>query len=214
VAATEWWLGGDACRVEQARVHSATVVAKLAGFETREQALALKGRKIAVARTALPDKDDGRYYLADLVGLEVVNEQGLKLGVVRQWFTNGPQDVMELAGDRVRLVPWVPTVVAKLAGIETREQALALKGSRIAVARAVLPDADDGRYYLADLVGLEVVNEMGLTLGVVRLWLTNGPQDVMELAGERVRLVPWVPAVVKKVDLEAKRIEVEWGADW
>ena len=36
VAATEWWLGGDACRVEQARVHSATVVAKLAGFETRE----------------------------------------------------------------------------------------------------------------------------------------------------------------------------------
>ena len=28
-----------------------------------------------------------------------MNEQGLKLGVVRQWFTNGPQDVMELAGD-------------------------------------------------------------------------------------------------------------------
>ena len=129
VAATQWWLGDKGCRVEQAKVHSATVV-------------------------------------------------------------------------------------AKLAGIETREQALALKGSRIAVARAALPDADDGRYYLADLVGLEVVNEMGLTLGVVRLWLTNGPQDVMELAGERVRLVPWVPTVVKKVDLEAKRIEVEWGADW
>ncbi len=106
------------------------------------------------------------------------------------------------------------TVVAKLAGIETREQAVALKGSRIAVARSALPDADDGRYYLADLIGLEVVNEMGLKLGVVRLWLTNGPQDVMELAGERVRLVPWVPTVVKKVDLEAKRIEVEWGADW
>lgn len=106
------------------------------------------------------------------------------------------------------------TVVAKLAGIETREQALALKGSRIAVARAALPDADDGRYYLADLVGLEVVNEQGLKLGVVRQWFTNGPQDVMELAGDRVRLVPWVPTVVKKVDLEAKRIEVEWGADW
>lgn len=129
VAATQWWLGTQLREVEQARVHSATVVAKLAGIETREQALALKGRKIAVARAALPDADDGRYYLADLVGLEVVNEQGLKLGVVRQWFTNGPQDVMELAGDRVRLVPWVP-------------------------------------------------------------------------------------AVVKKVDLEAKRIEVEWGADW
>jgi len=106
------------------------------------------------------------------------------------------------------------TVVAKLVGIETREQALALKGSGIAVARSALPDADDGRYYLADLVGLEVVNKQGKKLGVVRLWLTNGPQDVMELAGDRVRLVPWVPTVVKKVDLEAKRIEVEWGADW
>lgn len=128
-AATDWWLGEEARRVEQARVHSATVVAKLVGIETREQALALKGSKVAVARSTLPEAQDGRYYLADLVGLEVVNEQGLKLGTVRQW-------------------------------------------------------------------------------------LTNGPQDVMELAGDRVRLVPWVPAVVKKVDLEAKRIEVEWGADW
>ena len=114
VAARQWWLGTDEYLVEQAKVHSATVIAKLAGIETREQALALKGTKIAVARAALPDADDGRYYLADLVGLEVVNEQGLKLGVVRQWFTNGPQDVMELAGDRVRLVPWVPTVVKKV----------------------------------------------------------------------------------------------------
>jgi ribosomal 30S subunit maturation factor RimM len=48
----------------------------------------------------------------------------------------------------------------------------------------------------------------------VRQWLTNGPQDVMEVAGERTRLLPWVPTVVKQVDLEAKRIEVEWEADW
>ena len=128
-AATDWWLGEEARRVEQARVHSATVVAKLAGIETREQALALKGLKVAVARSALPDAQDGRYYLADLVGLDVVNGQGEKLGVVRHWYT-------------------------------------------------------------------------------------NGPQDVMEVAGEKTRLVPWVAAVVKRVDLEAKRIEVEWGADW
>ena len=114
VAASEWWLGEQPRRVEQARVHSATVIARLAGIETREQALALKGSRIAVARSALPDADDGRYYLADLVGLEVVNEQGRNLGVVRQWFSNGPQDVMELAGDRVRLVPWVPSVVKKV----------------------------------------------------------------------------------------------------
>jgi 16S rRNA processing protein RimM len=113
-SAREWWLGGEKRRVEQARIHSATVIAKLEGIETREQALLLKGAKVAVARSALPEAGEGRYYLADLVGLEVVNEQGLKLGTVRRWFSNGPQDVMEVAGDRVRLVPWVPAVVKKV----------------------------------------------------------------------------------------------------
>ncbi|MGH8709205.1 MAG: ribosome maturation factor RimM [Burkholderiales bacterium] len=106
------------------------------------------------------------------------------------------------------------TVIAKLAGIETREQARALKGREVALARAALPPAGEGHYYLADLLGLEVVNAQGVAFGVVRQWLTNGPQDVMEVAGERTRLLPWVPAVVKRVDLEAKLIEVQWEADW
>lgn len=114
VAAQDWWLGEEARRVEQARVHSATVVAKLGGIETREQALALKGLKVAVARSALPDAQDGHYYLADLVGLEVVNGQGVRLGVVRQWFSNGPQDVMEVAGEKTHLVPWVAAVVKRV----------------------------------------------------------------------------------------------------
>jgi 16S rRNA processing protein RimM len=111
VAAKEWWLGDKACRVVEAKVHSATVVAKLAGIESREQALALKGRQVSVPRAALPEAGEGHYYLADLVGLEVRNMQGVAFGVVRQWLTNGPQDVMEVAGDRIRLVPWVAAVV-------------------------------------------------------------------------------------------------------
>ncbi len=114
VAAKEWWLGAKACRVDEAKVHSATVVAKLAGLETREQALALKGQQVSVAREALPEAGEGHFYLADLVGLDVVNAQGVALGVVRQWFTTGPQDVMEVAGDRTRLVPWVAAVVKKV----------------------------------------------------------------------------------------------------
>ena len=106
------------------------------------------------------------------------------------------------------------TVVAKLDGIETREQALALKGATVSVEREALPEAEGGRYYLADLVGLEVVNEQGERLGTVKQWITNGAQDVMELAGERTRLIPWVSAIVKDVDLAARRIVVEWGADW
>jgi 16S rRNA processing protein RimM len=109
--ASEWWLGGERCRVVQAKRHSATVIAKLEGIDTPEQARSLKGREISVERAALPEAGEGHYYLADLLGLEVVNAEGRKLGVVRQWLTNGPQDVMEVAGDAVRLVPWVPAVV-------------------------------------------------------------------------------------------------------
>jgi 16S rRNA processing protein RimM len=109
------------------------------------------------------------------------------------------------------------SLVAKLEGIETREQALKLKGARVALERAALADPGAGRYYLADLVGLEVRNEQGELLGTVSRWLSNGAQDVMEVAAEPrggTRLIPWVSAVVKEVDLGCGRIVVEWGADW
>ena len=106
-------------------------------------------------------------------------------------------------------------LLAKLAGIESREQALALKGSKVVLARAALAEPEAGQHYWADLVGLEVVNAQGSVLGVVQGLFSNGAHDVMELAQDKsMRLVPFVPAVVRKVDLEGRRIEVEWGAEW
>jgi 16S rRNA processing protein RimM len=105
-------------------------------------------------------------------------------------------------------------LLAKLSGIESREAALKLRGAQVAVQRESLPEPEQGKYYLTDLVGLEVVNEQGQALGVVRRMFTNGAQEVMEVVGDRTRLLPWVPAIVKKVDLEKKQIDVEWGADW
>jgi 16S rRNA processing protein RimM len=105
-------------------------------------------------------------------------------------------------------------LVAKLAGVESREQAAALKGREVCVRREALPEVEEGHYYLADLVGLEVVNEQGERLGRVKQLFSNGAQDVMEVAGERTHLLPWVAAVVKAVDLAAGRITVQWGADW
>src|SRR5438270_5761674 len=75
-AAKEWWIGAEAYRVSEARLHGAAVVGKLAGIDTREQALALKGSAVSVRRASLPEPGEGHYYLADLVGLEVVNERG------------------------------------------------------------------------------------------------------------------------------------------
>ena len=107
------------------------------------------------------------------------------------------------------------TVVAQLNGVATREEALALKGSAVSLRREALADPGEGRYYHADLVGLEVVNEQGEVLGSIKRLFTNGAQDVMEVSGEgKTRLLPWVPAVVKQVDLSERKVRVEWAADW
>ena len=116
----EWWIGSRAYSVAEAKVHSATVVAKLEGIESREQALALKGLEVCVRREALPEAEEGHYYLADLVGLEVRSTGGERLGRVVRFFTNSAQDVMEVAGDRNHLIPWVSAIVKEV-DLERRE---------------------------------------------------------------------------------------------
>jgi len=107
------------------------------------------------------------------------------------------------------------TLLAKLAGVESPEAGRELKGSTVYVQREAMPQPEPGHYYLADLVGLEVVNEQGVVLGTVERWMFNGAQDVMEVVGDgKARLLPWIPEVVRKVDLPKKRIDVAWGADW
>ena len=107
-----WWIGGSSYAVEQVKEHSGTLLAQLGGLKSREAAQKLKGSKVFVQREALPEPQAGHYYLADLVGLAVVNQRGEALGVVQRWVFNGAQDVMEVARDgKVRLLPWTPGVV-------------------------------------------------------------------------------------------------------
>ena len=126
----EWWIGRRAYRVAEAKVHSATVVAKLDGIESREQALALKGLEVLVRREALPEAEEGYYYLADLIGLEVKSTGGEPLGVVKRFFTNGAQDVMEVAGSgpaaQTRLIPWVSAIVR---GVDLERREIAVEWS-------------------------------------------------------------------------------------
>jgi 16S rRNA processing protein RimM len=104
-------------------------------------------------------------------------------------------------------------VVAQLEGVDDRDAALKLKGSEVAVPRDSLPKPDDGSFYWSDLIGLAVVNTGGEALGEVKEMFSNGAQDVIDvIAGEVKRLIPWT--AVKSVDLDARRIEVEWEKDW
>lgn len=110
-------------------------------------------------------------------------------------------------------------IVARFAGCEDRDSALGYRGMQLAVPRSVLPETPEGEYYQADLVGLMVVNEREERLGRVSGLFSNGGHEVLRVRyrqGERQaeRLLPFVPAVVKAVDMESGLIRVDWGADW
>ena len=86
-----WWLEGVERKVEAAKVHSGTLLAKLEGIEAPEVARKLKGKAVHIPR---PELGEGSYYWSDLVGLEVVNAKGVRLGAVTRMFSNGAHDVM------------------------------------------------------------------------------------------------------------------------
>ena len=105
-------------------------------------------------------------------------------------------------------------LLAHLEGMEDRDAAEAVMGMDIAVAREDRPAAEEGEYYWDDLIGLEVVNGEGEVLGQVAGLLETGAHDVLQVKGERERLIPFVDAYVRAVDMAARRIVVEWQRDW
>lgn len=110
-------------------------------------------------------------------------------------------------------------VLALLEGIATREAALALRGAEIGVPRDAMPALGRGEIYWADLVGLEVVNREGVALGQVVSVQEYGAHPVMRVAPgadarRAERLIPFVAAHVDRVDLPARRIEVDWQPDY
>ena len=70
------------------------------------------------------------------------------------------------------------SVIARLDGIDDRDQAAALVGSDIAVPRESLPAVGDGQYYWSDLAGLKVVDRDGTELGRIDYMLETGAHDV------------------------------------
>jgi 16S rRNA processing protein RimM len=106
-------------------------------------------------------------------------------------------------------------LAARLEGCSDRDQAQALGGAAVAVRRTQLPEPERGEFYWADLIGLQVVGAEGGELGRVSGLMETGANDVLIVQGERERLIPYLPGqVVLEVDLEAKRIRVDWDPDF
>ncbi len=107
------------------------------------------------------------------------------------------------------------TVLARIEGCEDCEQARRLMGSEIYVDRARLPETEEAEYYWHDLIDCEVVNRQGIELGRISGLIATGANDVLVVAGDRERLIPFVQGdVVTEVDLVAGRLTVDWPEDY
>lgn len=111
------------------------------------------------------------------------------------------------------------TVVALARAVDDRNAAEALRGARIFVSRSSFPTAEKDEYYWVDLIGLSVVNREGVALGSVKELLSTGAQTVLVMDYEQEgktleRMIPFVSVYIDDVDLPARRILVDWQADF
>jgi 16S rRNA processing protein RimM len=107
-------------------------------------------------------------------------------------------------------------LLVRLSGLVDREAAALLNGAEVGVPRSALPAPAENEYYLADLVGLEVVNRQGERLGQVAAVEEFGAHPVLRVtdAAGVSRRIPMVDAYVDGIDPVGRRIEVDWQLDY
>jgi 16S rRNA processing protein RimM len=151
----------------------------------------------------------------------VTGPHGVQGAVRIKSFTEEPEDVgrygplTDATGARrfeLRLIGAAKgVVIARLSGVEDRNQAEALRGLRLYLPRSSLPQTEAEQYYHADLIGLEAVLGDGTPVGRVRAIHDFGAGDTLELArpGAPPVMVPFTRAVVPSVELAAGRLVLD-----
>lgn len=150
----------------------------------------------------------------ELFAAEIVNTHGVRGEVKAIYHTDSPEffdDIknirLEPSGVSYKLTATRPhkgSVLLKLSGIDTIEDAEKLIGQKIYVQRkeAKLPE---GKFYIVDIIGLKVFSENGEEIGEVTDVFRTGSNDVFEVKRKDMKnaYIPHIDDVVKNIDLEA-----------
>jgi 16S rRNA processing protein RimM len=109
-------------------------------------------------------------------------------------------------------------IVVTVQDLADRDLAEQLKGTRIFIPRASFPTPDDGEFYWVDLIGLAVLNREGLALGQVVGLLETGPHCVLRVKPAAAEadelLIPFVGVYIDAVEMDQRRIRVDWQPDY
>ena len=116
------YVENDLTAVESVRVQKNMVILKLEGISDRDRAEALRGRELYVTEEDLPELPQGQYYVRDIMGMAVREENGTFLGEVTDVIQNTAQDIFEVQkqGGKKVLIPKVDEFVLNI-DIEKKE---------------------------------------------------------------------------------------------
>ena len=168
----------------------------------------------------------GAYGVRGWVRVKTFTESPETLIEYRQWWLTGRGHESLRRVIEARMHGGSP--IARLEGVDTREQAEGLIGNDVAIPRDELPEIADDEVYWSDLVGCDVVNRNGVRLGRVAEVQGLAAHPVMRVVDESAagagnegmqrttveHLIPCVPAYLLGIDLEANRIDVDWESDY
>ena len=156
--------------------------------------------------------------MSRLVIAEVLKPQGIRGEIKVKTFTDTPENVkafktVYIDGSPYKILSFRVgndgAAYLGLRGVPDRNAAELLRGKTIEGERDDGPILDEGQYYIVDILGLLCETEEGETLGTVTD-ISNFSSDIytIEKAGKKI-LFPAVKGVIKRVDLENKKLIVD-----
>ena len=109
----------------------------------------------------------------------------------------------------LEVVTQPPRLILRLRGIEKIEETEPLLGKEIFVGKEALPELEEGEYYWADLLGMEVETQEGKRIGKVKEIFPTGAHDVYVVEGKRGEIfLPAIEGVIQSIDLKKRVMKV------
>ena len=168
--------------------------------------LIIKDGKLLVE---LPTLDELRQYVKDQLETEIwPEEQRFEKGS-ELLITRGNQVIKEVVVESYRTHK--NNLLVKFVGIDTIEEAEKLKNLQIKIDSENIGELEENEFYFHEIIGCEVFDENGKSLGEIIEILTPGANDVWVIKGQNGKeiLIPYIEDVVKKIDIENKKIDIE-----
>lgn len=123
-----WWIGKEndwkAYTFVDGAVQPKNLVAQLKEVSDRDQAEAMRGLKIAVPKAELPPAEEGEYYWSDLIGMDVINTEGVCLGKVVDLMETGASDVLVVGTEHGQTL--IPFVDAYVGDVDTQNKRISV----------------------------------------------------------------------------------------